>query len=45
MVDMGKCRHIRRLRSKMDRTEKEFGLEVKERELSAWFRPSFCVLS
>ena len=33
VVDMGKCRHMRRLRSKMDRTEQESGLEVKEREL------------
>ena len=32
MVDVGKSRHIRCLRSKMDRTQQEFGLEVKERE-------------
>ena len=29
VMDMGKRRHIRRLRNKMDRTQQEFGLEVK----------------
>ena len=32
VMDMGKRRHIRRLRNKMDRTQQEFGLEVRERE-------------
>ena len=32
-VDVGKSKHIRCLQSKMDRTQKEFGLEVKDREL------------
>ena len=45
VMDMGKRRHIRRLRNKMDRTQQEFGLEVRETESYTWLRPSLCVLS